>query len=150
MDLCLSENARRLVGKLVDMGVEFTGLTIGGSYGDTMDSPYATIPSAIRKDTLRTLFIQRDRGQGMMNKATGEIAPTWHLAANAAHRLGRFHSWSGGEYPLLQYDGIEYTGVSSHMPLTWILRQPLQDWSFSRAEASEALDVAVRENPPHW
>ena len=141
MDLCLSENARRLVGKLVDLGVEFTGRSV-----DTLQRTLIRR----RQDALQTMFIRRDHGQGMMNMAHGEIAPTWHLAANAAHVLGRVHSWSGGEYPLLQYGDAEYVGVNSYMPLTWILRQLLKEWSFNRAEDSDALAITVRNDPPHW
>lgn len=139
VDQCLTENTRRLVRKLLDMGVEFTGqsATMYNRYTDRSREP------------LQTLFILRNHGQGMMNKAAGEAAPTWHLAANAAHRLGRVDSWSGG-YPLLRYNGREYIGVNSHMPLTWIVRQPLEDWNLSRAEVSDALEVLVRDNPPHW
>ena len=140
VERCLTENTRRLVRKLLDLGVEFIGVsaTTRHRYSDGRG-----------REPLQTLFIQRNHGQGMMNKAAGEAAPTWHLASNAGHRLGRIHSWSGG-YPLLRYDGREYAGVNSHMPLTWIVRQPLEYWSLSEAEASDALNVLVRDNPPHW
>lgn len=93
-------------------------------------------------------YISRNRGQGMMNKAAGEIAPTWHLMKDGLMRFGQLVS--SGNTPLVRYEGREYRGVGSYMPLTWILKHPPAEWELGPGEDDRMLEVLVNKLPPHW
>ena len=92
-DRGLTRNTRRLLDGLVRRGVSF-------------DRHYDNF------------YVGRNLGQGMMNKAAGEAAPTWYLMADGLLRHGEVVV--SGEVPTAIYEGKSYHGVDSHMPLTWI------------------------------
>ena len=93
-------------------------------------------------------YILRDRGQPNMNKAAGEAAPTWCLMSDGM-RMGR-QMVSIGQRAEVIYEGFRYTGVQSHMPLTWIVKHAPETWELGRAEDGRALEVTVPDLPPHW
>ena len=123
LNRCLTRNCRRLVRLLHGRGVEFEG-----------DG---------------TLFIRRNLGQGMMNRAGGTDAPTWELRTDAPANYDD-HILYPGRGPALTFDGSRYLGLQSHMPLTWILRQPVEEWEIAPHEFTGGLLVTVKTLPPHW
>lgn len=70
------------------------------------------------------VFILRDNGQPMMNKAFGEVAPTWELRCDALHHHGRLED--AGDAPEVWSDGrsIGQCEIGSYLPLGFILKQP--------------------------
>ena len=122
----LTENTRRLLKGLLARGVTF--------------------PSAVN------YCIVRDSGQGMMNKAAGEAAPTWYLKQDVYSlyrpNKARWRNW-GGTNPKVTLDDREYLfGVASHVPLTFILKHPPDQWQFQGRFG--VLRVTVGKLPPHW
>ena len=95
-----------------------------------------------------SFHIARNLGQGMMNKAAGELAPTWMLYANPMYRAGRRPH--GGSPTAVFHGGRRYEGLQSHMPLTWILKQPAEAWVLGPHEDGRALELVVDELPPSW
>ena len=93
--LGLSRNCRRLLRGLESRGVELAPLGVNYHIG-------------------------RNLGQGMMNKAAGEIGPTWHLLAGPMMQSGRIMRY--GSTPTARHEGESFHGVESFMPLTWILK----------------------------
>ena len=98
-------------------------------------------------------YIVVNHGQSAMNKRAGEAAPTWVLWQDAETRYLRSKKrWlnTGGRPATLKFDGRKYVGgVGSHLPLTWILKFPPEEWHL-HDEASSRLDLLVDEIPPHW
>lgn len=118
-----SRNARKLIRGLEARGVELN--PVGVAY-----------------------HIGRHRGQGMMNRAMGEIGPTWYLLAGPATRHGKIvHP---GRTPDAVHGGESFHGVESFMPLGWILRFPPEEWGLARSDNGHSLVVEVDPNPPHW
>ena len=117
----LSRNTRRLLCGLVSRGV----IPHGASF-----------------------HIARNYGQAMMNKAAGEMAPTWMLYADPWHTLGR--RLHGGSPAVVYQGGRRYEGLQSHMPLTWILKQPSEAWNLGEHEDGRALELVVSTLPSTW
>lgn len=122
-ELGLSRNCRRLLRGLEARGVELEPLGVNYRIG-------------------------RNLGQSMMNKAAGEIGPTWYLEAGAVTEHGRVIR--PGQTPTARFGGESHHGVESFMPLRWILRFPPEEWALGRSENGLSLVVEVDENPPHW
>ena len=125
LDRCLTRNTRKLVKGLLARGVEF--------------SP------------VENLYIHRFHGQGMMNKAAGEIAPTWELAADGLRRHHRVIGLSA-ERPELTFEGNVYEGAGSSLPLGWILTHDPKHWNLQRqaVDFSQLLEIDVAGIPPWW
>lgn len=129
LELCMSRGSRRLVKGLLARGVALRG-------------------------AFSNLFIMRDHGQPMMNKAAGEIAPTWRLAADGLFRGHRLVGYSGLDDDLaLEFDGKIYGPVESCAPLGWIIRHKPEEWEIGLNpwnEWDDHLWVDVGTIPPHW
>lgn len=125
--LGLTRSTRTLMRKLVQLGVTFP--EDGSAYA-----------------------IYRDRQQPHLNKRAGEAAPTWYLRCNIGHHglMGGeawITSW-GHEAPAV-YASERLRGVASDIPLTWILKQPIEQWSVGKNGENGYLWIDTRELPPH-
>ena len=94
-------------------------------------------------------YVARNRGQGNMNKAAGELAPTWWLAQDGIHDR---HGWHNGDPGIsVVWNGRKFRGINGYLPLTWILKAPAADWDLNpRHEADDELDVSTPGLPPWW
>lgn len=98
-----------------------------------------------------TWQIIREPGQGMMNKAAGEIGPTWVLRCDAL-----FHGRRAvdiGSAPTVSFDGhsVNECEVCSHMPLLWILKHPPEKWQiYWNPDYRNQLRVEAPSLPPTW
>ena len=122
-ELGLTSNTRKLL-----RGLDWNGVELESSYN---------------------FYIARNHGQGMQNKAMGEMMPTWGLLCDGQSLRNSTHA---GRVPDVWYDGKQYRGVESHMPLTWILKSASSEWSLGpRGDgAGYSLWIDVDEMPPHW
>jgi hypothetical protein len=95
-----------------------------------------------------SFHILRWKGQGMMNKAAGEAAPTWELRANPLWRHGKVIA--NGEHPQVRFpDGeVRRIEVASHMPLTWLLKQAASEWILDFEDGR--LTVDAPNLPDSW
>lgn len=100
----------------------------------------------VRFQSPMTCYIQQNRGQGMMNKAAGEAAPTWELMQDGLFYLGRLYQ--SGHHPVVEFEGEVLTGVCSHFPLGWIVRHQPSVWELSSYIGR--LEVHVPDLPPQW
>lgn len=95
--------------------------------------------------------IYRDNGQPMMNKAAGEIAPTWYLLRDPMHRHGRITF--PGQKPRITWEGqtIEDVEVCSNQSLVWILKHPPKEWEIYwdtlHSELDRRLSIQVGLDP---
>ena len=121
--LGLSRNARKLLRGLEARGVKLD-------------------PSGV------AYHIGQNPGQGMMNKAAGEIGPTWYLLAGPGTQHGKVIQ--PGSTPTARYGSESFLGVESYIPLGWIVRHPPQEWGLNRSDNGLSLVVEVNDNPPHW
>ena len=122
-NLAWGANAKRLVRKLTEQGVEFQDAT--------------------------SLFIHRDQRQALLNKVAGTDAPTWVIGAGGARQGGRLVQWNG-KPARVKFQEREYRGIQSHIPLTWILKFDPAKWEISPSENEQNLEITVNQLPPHW
>ena len=94
-----------------------------------------------------TFSIGTNPGQGMMNKAAGEIGPTWWLGVNGYHDRKRIYD--AKSRLKAEWNGEAVTEIESHMPLGWILKQPPAEWELGDKEYG-VVEVMVRKSPPSW
>ena len=121
-DLAQSENARKLILGLEERGYE---LLMADNY-----------------------YVFQHQGAAQRNKASGMDAPTWELRADGGFYMDRVVVT--GRRPRVQSDlGRSFTGVGSHMPLGWVVRQPVDQWEFD-VDLDDMLRVTVSELPPNW
>ena len=100
-------------------------------------------------------YIGRDLGQAMMNKAAGELAPTWWLARDGLWTLRRgWHGDGSGDSakPMARWNDTDYREISSHIPLGWILKTNPARWHIRTNEehSEDALGIETPDLPPHW
>ena len=124
----MTANTRKLLTGLLDMGVEFV-------------------------EPAWNYRISRNYGQGMMNKAAGEAAPTWELKQDMeSYYSPSTKRWrhGGGKYPKLRFEGRDYAlGIGSSLPLTWILKFGPKKWQLT-SETGYQLVLLVDQLPPSW
>lgn len=126
LERCATYNTKRLVRGLLQRGVIF-----------------------VNPISIDNLYIRRDPGQPMMNKAAGEAAPTWNLVCNGE----RYHDrWYNGDKEILTvFEGIDYNEINSYIPLKWILKFKPEEWDIGMAlDWENELQILVKSNPPHW
>ena len=101
-------------------------------------------------------YISPDRGQPIMNKAAGEIAPTWRLARDGLwtlrtgwHDDGRTDDRAK---PMARWNDTYYREIASHIPLGWILKTDPARWDIRANDerADDALAIETPDLPPHW
>lgn len=97
--------------------------------------------------------ILRYHGQGMMNKAAGEAAPTWKLLANPMWRLGEVIR--NGQQPTVRLPSgkvISNVDIGSHLPLTYIIRHKpsLWDVDYKNYYGMEEIRIYVPDLPESW
>ena len=100
-------------------------------------------------------YIGRDRGQPMMNKAAGELAPTWRLARDGlwARRPGWHDDGCADRTkPMARWNEKEYREITSHIPLGWILKTDPARWDMRPSDdyGDDTLVIETPDLPPHW
>ena len=87
----------------------------------------------------------------MMNKAAGELGPTWELMRDGADVRVRRRTVTRNGYPLtVNWEGKTYTAVQSYVPLIWILKHPLTEWELGLYPDGQSFGVNVPDSPPGW
>ena len=127
-NLGLTASTKRLMAKLASRGVVF--LDTGSAY-----------------------IIYSDKAQARMNSRAGEAAPTWYLHHEVGHHaLMSGESWvsSWGKAAPVEFQGKRLRGVASYLPLTWILKHPVDEWDLYEHDLNHYLWVEVAELPPSW
>lgn len=99
-----------------------------------------------------SFHIHRWLGQGMMNKAAGEIAPTWVLLADPLWRFEKVIQ-NGSNPNVTLPDGEKgKMEICSHIPLSHILKCTPEEWEISvdRVTGTPRLIIDVPDLPEGW
>ena len=109
-------------------------------------------------EDMSNFYIHRNLGQAMMNKAAGEVGPTWELMQDG-EQIRRFTR--GGERARqvrtangrdveVEWEGRKFPRVQGYVPLLWILKHPASDWKLGLYPDDRSFEVNVDTSPPHW
>ncbi|HEC61411.1 hypothetical protein LCGC14_0761700 [marine sediment metagenome] len=120
----ISRNAYALVRKLKELGITIHG---------------------------QEFHIVRHHGQPMMNKAAGECAPCWELRVDPVVNYITRKIVVNGTNPTFDMpNGVRFQAeVFSHMPLTHILKTPVDKWDVDIDEYKR-LYVGTTTEPESW
>ena len=99
-------------------------------------------------EDVSNFYIHRNLGQAMMNKAAGEVGPTWILQQNG-EQTRRFLVLNGRDVEV-EWEGQKFPRVQSYVPLLWILKHPAPKWVLGLYPDKRSFEVSVNDNPPHW
>ena len=99
-------------------------------------------------DDVSNFYIHRNLGQAMMNKAAGEVGPTWELMRDG-EQIGRRGTQNGRDAEV-EWEGRKFPRVQGYVPLLWILKHPASDWELGLYPDDRSFEVSVGTSPPHW
>ena len=99
-------------------------------------------------DDVSNFYIHRNLGQAMMNKAAGEVGPTWELMRDG-EQIGRGGTQNGRDAEV-EWEGRKFPRVQGYVPLLWILKHPASDWELGLYPDDRSFEVSVGTSPPHW
>ena len=99
-------------------------------------------------DDVSNFYIHRNLGQAMMNKAAGEVGPTWELMRDG-EQVGRGGTQNGRDAEV-EWEGRKFPRVQGYVPLLWILKHPASDWELGLYPDDRSFEVSVGTSPPHW
>ena len=99
-------------------------------------------------DDVSNFYIHRNLGQAMMNKAAGEVGPTWELMRDG-EQVGRGWTHNGRDAEV-EWEGRKFPRVQGYVPLLWILKHPASDWELGLYPDDSSFEVSVGTSPPHW
>ena len=99
-------------------------------------------------DDVSNFYIHRNLGQAMMNKASGEVGPTWELMRDG-EQVGRGGTHNGRDAEV-EWEGRKFPRVQGYVPLLWILKHPASHWELGLYPDDRSFEVSVGTSPPHW
>ena len=99
-------------------------------------------------DDVSNFYIHRNLGQAMMNKAAGEVGPTWELMRDGEQVERR--GTQNGRDAEVEWEGRKFPRVQGYVPLLWILKHPASDWELGLYPDDRSFEVSVGTSPPHW
>ena len=109
-------------------------------------------------EDMSNFYIHRNLGQAMMNKAAGEVGPTWELMGDGeqirrftrgGERARQVRTANGREVEV-EWEGRKFPRVQGYLPLVWILKHPAGDWKLGLYPDDHSFEVNVDTSPPHW